>query len=175
MVRTCNPSAAAEDAGVRHTSSSCNSEAKMSAKGTPKVLPDKAVPSNAARHPGVHRAVGRLFSWDRCSLRHGSWAQWRAVIDKHCSAVYRNAEACEWSMTRRAAIADMCYSSAQWEQDSSSDDGPPLLRDSVAAVQQHYNPDQDVVLRSEYIPEKQFKARQSIVASGHAAYSAAHS
>ncbi len=50
----------------------------------------------------------------------------------------------------------------QWEEDSSGgSDDPPLLRDSVAAVQQHYNPEQDVVLRSEYIPEKQFKARLS--------------
>ena len=49
---------------------------------------------------------------------------------------------------------------AQWEESSSgSKDSPPLLRDSVAAVQQHYNPEHDVVLRSEYIPEKEFKAR----------------
>lgn len=47
---------------------------------------------------------------------------------------------------------------AQWDEDGGSE-GPPLLGDAVAAVQQHYNPDQDVVLRSEYIPEKQYKAR----------------
>ena len=57
---------------------------------------------------------------------------------------------------------------ARAQGEHAAGDDSPTVCDAVAAVQQHFNPGQDVVLRSEYIPEKQFKVVESCHTS-HAA------
>ena len=47
----------------------------------------------------------------------------------------------------------------QWSDDP--DVGPSRCSTAVSIVQQHYHPDREVVLRSEFLPERQFRVIDS--------------